>query len=94
MRRVKTRGAGGQGHDHFGGTERTAGEQLECPTLFRVDATLSRGNAGIRGYLHDMWWKCPVGYGGASQRGKGFGVLLGHFRRISFVYRRLSRRRH
>jgi len=47
-------------HDHFGGTERTAGEQLECPALFRVDATLSSGDTVIRGHLYDMCWKCAA----------------------------------
>jgi hypothetical protein len=45
-------------HDHFGRTKRTAGEQLECPTLFRVDATLSGGNTVIHGRLYDMCRKC------------------------------------
>jgi hypothetical protein len=30
--------------DRLAGTERTAGEQLERPTLFRVDATLLMGD--------------------------------------------------
>jgi hypothetical protein len=31
---------------------------LECPTLFRVDATLSGGNTVIHGHLYGMCWKC------------------------------------
>ncbi len=30
-------------HDYFGDTERTAGEQLECPALFRAEMMFSRG---------------------------------------------------
>ena len=30
-------------HDCFGGTERTASEQLECAALFRAEMTFSRG---------------------------------------------------
>jgi hypothetical protein len=30
-------------HIYFGDTERTAGEQLECPALFRAETMFSRG---------------------------------------------------
>jgi len=48
-------------HDHFGGAERTAGEQLECPALLRVDATLSRADTVIHSHSYDMRWKCADG---------------------------------
>jgi len=48
-------------HDRHAGTERTAGEQLERPTLFRVDATLSRGDIVIHSHSYDMCWKCADG---------------------------------
>jgi hypothetical protein len=46
--------------DRHAGTERTAGEQLERPTLFRVDATLSRGDIVIHSHSYDMRWKSPT----------------------------------
>jgi hypothetical protein len=45
-------------HDRLAGTERTAGEQLERPTLLRVDATLSRGDIVIHSHSYDMCWRC------------------------------------